>query len=74
MPVELAIEGPALVDGAVRPAVVTVTGGRVAAVLPADTPVAAAERVTLTPFTYEWHERMLANDAAGRAELAERFE
>lgn len=47
MSVELAIEGPALVDGAVRPAVVTVTGGRVAAVLPADTPVAAAERVTL---------------------------
>ena len=33
-----------------------------------------AERQTLTPFTYEWHERMLANDKAGRDRLAERFE
>lgn len=34
----------------------------------------ATERRILTPFTYEWHERMLADDAAERRELAERFE
>jgi allantoinase len=43
----LAIEGTALVDGALRPAVVTVVAGRVADVLPAGTPVAADERVAL---------------------------
>ena len=47
MVAELAIEGDALVDGAVRPAVVTVVAGRVADVLPPGTPVEAEQRIVL---------------------------
>ena len=36
-------------------------------------PVDPAREAALTPFTYEWHERMLAQDAASKAARAEEF-
>ena len=36
-------------------------------------PAAAERERTLTPFTYEWHERMLAQEKADKAQRAGEF-